>query len=322
VVAVSLPPPPGPLSRSAPGPSVDGPWLQNHADATLWSSSGADAVSFATIPAFLGRFQRQPQVPPRDARLYVYYPGDTAGVQPGYAWVDAALVGPSGPPEAAGLIERPVPPPLVSDQPRPLPPGGGRLVRRVETTKPLVALTLDDGIDHDALDVLRDRGVKATLFLTGAWVLSRPDTATRALAEGHELANNKFSHPFLTRVGTAGTAREIERASDAVGAVTGAPTMPAFRPPFGDVNAAVVSGAAAEGYDVYLWDVDSGGFRRTATPASAAAVVLTQARAGSIVLMHPLDPADRAALATVIDGLRARGLEPCRLSDLVLSTQS
>jgi peptidoglycan/xylan/chitin deacetylase (PgdA/CDA1 family) len=298
-----------------------GVWLQNHADATLRSGSEPDAERFATIPAFLGYFRVQPRVAPDGGRLYVYYPGDTGGVQPGYAWVDASALGPSGGPPRAGLLERPSPPPLVSERPRPLPAGGGRVVRRVGTTRPLVALTLDDGIDFDALDVLRDRGVKATLFLTGAWVLARPETATRAIEDGHELGNHTFGHPYLTPLGTQGTRSEVVHANQAIAAVTGAPSIPAFRPPFGDMNAAVVLGAAAEGYDVYLWDVDSGGFRRAATPDGAAAVVLTRARAGSIVLMHPLAPADRAALGTVIDGLRARGLEPCRVSDLVLSAE-
>jgi hypothetical protein len=79
----------------------------------------------------------------------------------------------------------------------------------------------------------------------------------------------------------------------------------------------VVAGAAAEGYDSCLWDVDSPGWRRDFTPEAVLERVLAFARAGSIVVMHPLASADGAALGAVIDGLRSRGLEPCRLSDLV-----
>jgi peptidoglycan/xylan/chitin deacetylase (PgdA/CDA1 family) len=114
---------------------------------------------------------------------------------------------------------------------------------------------------------------------------------------------------------------EIRHSNEAIAAVAGAPTIPAFRPPFNDWNSAVVQGAAAEGYDVYLWDVDSGGYRRGYPAEAALTTVLANARAGSIVLMHPNAPADNAALGAVIDGLRERGLEPCRISDLVYASE-
>jgi hypothetical protein len=200
------PPPPGPLARPAVGVSVNGVWLRNHADATLWSGSAADATPFAVIPKFLGLFQVPGSPEARDGRMFVYYPGDSAGVQPGFGWVDLAVVGPADPPTEAGPIVRP-PPPLVSEWPRPLEPGSGRVIRRVQTSAPLVALTLDDAIDHGSLDALLARNVKVTLFLTGAWVQARPDTAQRALAEGHELGNHTWGHPWLRAPNSTGLER-------------------------------------------------------------------------------------------------------------------
>jgi peptidoglycan-N-acetylglucosamine deacetylase len=171
------------------------------------------------------------------------------------------------------------------------------------------------------LDVLAQRGAKATLFLTGAWAQARPDTARRAVAEGHELGNHNWGHPWLTRgYGFQGTLGEIRRADAALAAVTGAPAIPASRPPYGAWDAAVLQAVAATGRDLYLWDVDSGGYRPGASAAGATSVVLTGARSGSIIVMHPLTAADRGALGAVIGGLRARGLEPGRLSDLLFST--
>ncbi|MDZ4221656.1 MAG: polysaccharide deacetylase family protein, partial [Patescibacteria group bacterium] len=100
----------------------------------------------------------------------------------------------------------------------------------------------------------------------------------------------------------------------------GGPSIPAFRPPFGAWDSAVLQGAAAEGYDLYLWEIDSNGYRRGAHPATVAAGVVSSARAGSIILMHPLAYGDRSALAAVVDGLRTIGLEPARLSDLLHAT--
>ena len=62
----------------------------------------------------------------------------------------------------------------------------------------VVALTFDDGPGPDTpalLDVLRDRGVRATFFVTGAHVTAHPDLARRIVAEGHAVGNHTFSHP-------------------------------------------------------------------------------------------------------------------------------
>jgi peptidoglycan/xylan/chitin deacetylase (PgdA/CDA1 family) len=205
--------------------------------------------------------------------------------------------------------------------PRPLPPGTGRVLRSIPTDTPLVALTLDDAIDHDALDVLAERGVKATLFLTGAWIQARPDTAIRAVQEGHELGNHTWGHPHLPLSGYGGTLAQIDRANQVMVQTVGAPSAPFFRPPYGEWNASVLQAAAAEGDDLAMWEVDSQGYIAGARPEAVAGRVLARAHAGSIILMHPLAYGDRYALAAVIDGLRAEGLEPGRLSDLLLNAR-
>src|SRR5215212_2950209 len=63
-------------------------WLQNHADVTLWSAGDAEtAQAFATVPEFLGFFRVEMPVRRQQGRIFVYYPGDTSGVQPGRVWV-------------------------------------------------------------------------------------------------------------------------------------------------------------------------------------------------------------------------------------------
>lgn len=65
-------------------------WVQNHAVTDLWSGPDDKAVSFGRIPqwSYLHVVRSQP-----GTRLYVLVPWTT-----NYAYVDAAAVGPSGPP--------------------------------------------------------------------------------------------------------------------------------------------------------------------------------------------------------------------------------
>ena len=78
-------------------------------------------------------------------------------------------------------------------------------------------LTLDDGPDPIdtpvVLDLLRERGVKATFFAIGEKAQQHPELIKRIIAEGHQLGNHTQSHPqgSFWCLGPLRTSREIER---------------------------------------------------------------------------------------------------------------
>jgi peptidoglycan/xylan/chitin deacetylase (PgdA/CDA1 family) len=73
----------------------------------------------------------------------------------------------------------------------------GELVSRVETTDKVVALTLDDGPtrEHtqDVLDILKEKGVRATFYLSGRECEQDPAMLKAIIAAGHELGNHSYS---------------------------------------------------------------------------------------------------------------------------------
>ena len=70
-----------------------------------------------------------------------------------------------------------------------------------ESGRPCVGLTFDDGPNEDTtprvLDILRDKGVKATFFLVGREAERLPDLVRRLSDEGHAIGNHTYSHPLL-----------------------------------------------------------------------------------------------------------------------------
>lgn len=65
-----------------------------------------------------------------------------------------------------------------------------------------IALTFDDGpsaATDDILATLRAHGVKATFFVLGSRVSSRPGTMAEMQADGHVVANHSATHPRLGR---------------------------------------------------------------------------------------------------------------------------
>src|SRR6185312_7244219 len=72
----------------------------------------------------------------------------------------------------------------------------GRLVAQVPTRDSVVALTFDDGpaigVADTIIDVLRQRGVHATFFVTGSQLAAAPVVGAQLAQAGEELANHSY----------------------------------------------------------------------------------------------------------------------------------
>ena len=185
-----------------------------------------------------------------------------------------------------------------------------------------VALTFDDGPDPEftpqVLDVLAERGVRATFFLVGRRARTHPDLVRRMVAEGHAVGSHTWSHPRPWTIGGLETLREYRAGRRAVEDVAGR-SVRLFRPPNGYLTGRIALAAAAARLDVWLWTLDPEDWRPGVTPDQLLER-LTAVRPGEIVVLHDgLEDAlapeanDRsatvAALPRVIENARARSLE-------------
>jgi peptidoglycan/xylan/chitin deacetylase (PgdA/CDA1 family) len=249
-----------------------------------------------------------------------------AGAAPGVdlAAVVATAQAPPAPPP-------PAPPPVPPAQPQPAAPPAPLRYRPVGCHVPAsgalrdgprrreVALTFDDGPWTDTpqfLGALERLQVRATFFMIGEQVGGHSSLLKRELRDGDVLGNHTFTHPFLTR--TAGAAGQLSRTSAAIQAAAGyRPCV--FRPPYGDYDSAVVQSARAQGLATILWDVDPSDYKLPGT-ATIVSRVMAQVHPGSIVLMHDGGGPRTQTLAAVpqiVRALRARGLRPVSLVDLL-----
>jgi peptidoglycan/xylan/chitin deacetylase (PgdA/CDA1 family) len=195
-----------------------------------------------------------------------------------------------------------------------------------------VALTFDmGGRLEPALDImawLRDHGVNATVFPTGA---SGAGTsigravleATAARPDLFELGNHSWDHPSFTELDAARIADQLGRTEAAIVEVSGRSTKPWFRPPFGAWDDGVRQAVGDAGWAyLVMWDIDTIDWRPTSdggpTARDIEAKVLSRAQGGSIVLMHLGGWHTLEALPAIVEGLRAKGLQPVTLSELIL----
>ena len=197
-----------------------------------------------------------------------------------------------------------------------------------------MALTFDDGPSAEwtpkILDILKQKGVKATFFIVGDNGETNPSLVQRILAEGHEIGNHTFTHPNLGEVSTEVARLEINATQRLVEALTGR-SMRLFRPPFfGDAEPttpseiAPVKLAQSLGYVTVGLRVDPDDWQGPSADLIVQRILDRMADTnpetrGQIVLLHDAG-GDRshtvAALPRIIDALRAKGLEIVPVSAL------
>ena len=179
-----------------------------------------------------------------------------------------------------------------------------------------VALTFDDGPDPvdtpKLLDLLRDKGVKATFFVVGKRADQHPEVVLRAWAEGHLIATHTWSHyPLFCFLTPHRLRTEIERGAESVRRICGfRPRL--FRSPVGLRHPLLAPYLEEAGLEYISWRIRT---RDTLTTNSSvlARRILSRAASGDIILLHDRLPggtdAMLEALPRVIDDLRDRGFQ-------------
>lgn len=227
---------------------------------------------------------------------------------------------------SANSATTPAPPPSPSPTPRAKHvPVSDEEIWHGPSDQARVSLVINAGAGYEPadeiLDVLASRHVHATFFLMGWWAEQHPDLVRRIQAGGHEIGSHGYKVFDLTQVSDAEVAADLEHADAVIRAITGASTRPLWSASAGYRDDRVRAIAARLGYRPIYWTVDSGDWREDATADGVLRRALDGAANGAIIVFHLDSPRSRtvtaAVLGQVIDGLRARGLEPVTITELV-----
>ncbi len=157
-----------------------------------------------------------------------------------------------------------------------------RVLWRVPTRGNEVFLTFDDGPEPTVtpwvLDTLAAHGAKATFFCLGRHAEQHPQLFQRLRDEGHSVGHHTWDHPSGWQTPTRSYYRSVLRGAEQVGGEL-------FRPPYGRMKIGQ-SRTVGRRFQVVMWDVLGGDFRKNRSGASCASYVLRRAKPGSIVVLH------------------------------------
>lgn len=125
------------------------------------------------------------------------------------------------------------------------------IVHQVSTQRKELAITFDDGPNEvytpAILTMLSEVSGKATFYMIGEQMQANPEVVKAVAAQGHEIGNHTYSHPYLTRISPDECRVELKRTDALIHKLTGKRPL-TFRPPYLDYNEQVIAISKGEGY--------------------------------------------------------------------------
>ena len=184
-------------------------------------------------------------------------------------------------------------------------------------------LTFDDGPSKDntaaVLDILKERGIKATFFVVGENVLKHPEIARRIVEEGHTIGIHCNEHDYDKIYASVDSFLEdFQAAYNAVYEVTGVEVR-LFRFPGGSINAynkdvyeEIIEKMTEQGFIYFDWN----GSLEDATKKNDPEVLLRNARESTldrkkvVMLAHDVKYNTVLCLEDLIDQFPEYKMEP------------
>jgi len=187
-----------------------------------------------------------------------------------------------------------------------------------------LVLTFDDGphprYTDQILEILKKYGLKAVFFQVGrnlgpettdanAKLAATAAVSTRILAQGSTLGNHSYSHPVLPKMDEAGYTKEIDTTSALLTTLLKAPPV-LFRPPYGAINAGILSKVQSDKMKAILWNVDSEDWADPVPNSIAQRVLQEVEKQGhGIILFHDIHKVTLEVLPQLIETLQKDGFQ-------------
>lgn len=192
-------------------------------------------------------------------------------------------------------------------------------VRKLDTSKPMIALTFDDGPStgntDKVLDALVASGGKATFFVVGQSISGeRVKPLVRAASLGMEIGNHSWAHENLVKLSQAQVRESLTKTNAKIKEITGLDTV-LVRPPYGSFNASTKEVLKSMGSPAILWSIDTLDWK-TKNTQKTVDTVLSNVKDGDIILIHDTHAPSAAAAQILIPELTKRGYQLVTVSEL------
>ena len=189
-----------------------------------------------------------------------------------------------------------------------------RVLEEIDPSKPMVAVTYDDGPNAKntpkVLDVLEKNYAVATFFMVGKNIEGNEDIVRRSYEMGNEMGNHTWDHTNLNKVGADAIKKQLDDTDAAIQEICNVEN-PILRPPYGNRNETVKS---TVNKPIVLWSLDTEDWKTRSADSTYDACM--GAKDGDIILMHDIHECTAIAAEDIISGLQEKGFQLVTVSEL------
>lgn len=189
----------------------------------------------------------------------------------------------------------------------------------IDPTKPMVALTFDDGpgpATDKILQVLQDNHCHATFCVVGSRVELYPETMRKMAEDGNEISCHTWSHRRLDKMKEADVTKQLQQTIDAVEQYANGYRLRSLRPPYGLVTKNVANACIKLGLTVYTWSLDTDDWI-SENPSKILKKLQNGVENGSIVLCHDIYDTTAKAAEQFIPWLIENGYQVVSVSEMM-----
>lgn len=189
--------------------------------------------------------------------------------------------------------------------------------RGIDPSKPMVALTFDDGPNPKStpriLETLQKYNVVATFFDLGSLVNTYPNIVKQEAAIGCAVGSHTYSHKNLNTLSSTSIKSEEDKTDEAFIKVLGSkPTL--IRPPYGNANSTVKT--TLSDYALINWDIDTLDWKSRNKDSILSEIRKYSNYDGRIILMHSIYGTTADAVEIIVPELISKGYQLVTVPEL------
>ena len=190
-------------------------------------------------------------------------------------------------------------------------------VRVIDPTRPMVALTFDDGphavYTDQILDILEEHGAVATFFEVARNLSKAPDAVRRAADLGCEIGSHSYRHANLGKMDQAAQQAD-QAAADAIFQEVLGTTPTLLRPPYGSMNKTLKTTC---GRSIVTWSIDTEDWLSKDADKVVASVQNAGNLDGQVILLHSIYGSTVEATEVLVPWLLEQGYQLVTISELI-----
>ena len=189
--------------------------------------------------------------------------------------------------------------------------------RVVDPTRPMVALTFDDGphavYTGQILDILEEHGGVATFFEVAQNLPKAPEAVRRAADLGCEIGSHSYRHANLGKMDQAAQQAD-QAAADAIFQEVLGITPTLLRPPYGSMNKTLKTTC---GRSIVTWSIDTEDWLSKDADKVVASVQNAGNLDGQVILLHSIYGSTVEATEVLVPWLLEQGYQLVTISELI-----